>query len=162
MNAIDLLEQQHREVEDLFEQIEEADDSDDKQALFDELADALAIHATIEERHFYPAAFRDATEDLLRESLEEHLAVKRETADMMQLDIDDEQFDAKCEVLKEMVQHHVKEEENELFPKTRRLLGTRTLEQIGEAMENTVAELEAQGAPRNAIPSETEHAPSLE
>lgn len=69
MDAIELLEDQHREVEDLFEEIEEAEASE-KREIFDEIADQLAIHATIEEKHFYPACRDAKTEDILRESLE--------------------------------------------------------------------------------------------
>src|SRR3982751_5212110 len=76
MNAIELLESQHREVEDLFEEIEETDDLEAKADLFEQLADKLAIHATIEEHHFYPAVKEKRTEDILLESLQEHLAVK--------------------------------------------------------------------------------------
>src|SRR3954466_6506700 len=71
MNAIEMLEEQHRDVEDLFEEIEEAEGAE-KQEVFAEIADQLVIHSAIEEKHFYPAVKARQTEDLLRESLEEH------------------------------------------------------------------------------------------
>jgi hemerythrin-like domain-containing protein len=162
MNAIELLEEQHREVEDLFQQIDDTNDDDARQALFDELADAIAVHAAIEERHFYPAAYREATEDLLRESVEEHLAMKRVVADLLELSPSDEAFNAKCRVLRDIVDRHVEEEEGVLFPQARRMLGPDILDELGDEMQETAEELREQGAPRREIPLETAHAPSLE
>ncbi len=122
MNAIDLIKEQHDEVEELFEQLEDAD-GDEKQELFNRIGDALAVHCAIEEQHFYPAVRASRTEDILLESLEEHLQVKRLLADLLDLDVDDETFDAKCQVLQEEVEHHVEEEETELLPKVQKLFG---------------------------------------
>jgi len=66
MDAIQLLESQHREVEDLFEEIEGSDDNEDKMELFEELADKLAVHASIEEHHFYPGVKAKGTEEILK------------------------------------------------------------------------------------------------
>ena len=93
MNAIELLEQQHKQVKKLFEEIEEAE-SGEKEELFDEVADALAVHAAIEEQHFYPATKDARTEELLHEAVEEHLAAKRIIADLLEMDPEDPQFDA--------------------------------------------------------------------
>src|SRR5690242_16135469 len=101
MSAIDLLESQHREVEKLFAQIEKAKDSKRKLALFEQIADKLAIHAAIEEHHFYPAVKDKRTEDILLEAVQEHLGMKRVLADLLKTDVDDETFDAKIKVLKE-------------------------------------------------------------
>src|SRR4051812_17616515 len=127
MSAIDLLESQHREVEKLFSQIEKAKDSDKKMELFEELADKLAIHAAIEEHHFYPAVKEKRTEDILLESLEEHVTIKRTLADLMRIDADDETFDAKVKVLKEEIEHHVEEEESDLFPTVKKLIAAADL-----------------------------------
>jgi hemerythrin superfamily protein len=161
MNAIELLESQHREVEDLFEEIEDSDDLDTKADLFEQLADKLAIHAAIEEHHFYPAVKEKRTEDILLESLEEHLAVKRVLADLLDNNVEDETFDAQLTVLKETVSHHVEEEESDLFPKVRKVLSKDQLEAVGQAMSAEQAELEEKGAPREAIPSETEQAATI-
>src|ERR1700710_2242763 len=123
MNAIDRLESQHSEVADLFSQIEDAgDDADLKGDLFEEIADKLAIHAAIEEHHFYPAVKANRTEDILLEAVEEHLTIKRTLADLLKIDADDKTFDAKIKVLKEEVEHHVEEEESDLFPKVKKIL----------------------------------------
>lgn len=158
MNAIDMLEEQHREVEDLFEQIEDAEGTAEKRELFAQLADNLAVHATIEERHFYPAVKAKDTEEILLESVEEHLAVKRLIADLLADDIDDDTFEAKVKVLKEQVEHHVEEEEDQLFPKVRKLFDEDALEAIGQEMTATQQELLQQGDPRQAVPAETDKA----
>lgn len=157
MSAIDMLESQHREVEDLFEELESATGSE-KIEIFEELADRLAVHAALEEQHFYPAAKDEKTEDLLRESVEEHLAVKRLIADLLELKQADETFDAKVTVLKEQVEHHVEEEEGELFPKVKKLLDAETLDALEQEMTATQDQLDAEGEPRNQVPNETDEA----
>lgn len=157
MNAIVMLEAQHREVEKLFAKIEKSKDPGDKDELFTQLADKLAIHAAIEEHHFYPSVKAKRTEDILLESLEEHLAIKRVLADLLEIDAGDESFDAKIKLLKEEVTHHVSEEEGDLFPKVRKILNKGDLDVIGQQMLAEQEELEEAGDPRNAIPSETGH-----
>ncbi len=161
MNAIELLESQHRDVEDTFAEIESSDGSDSKLRTFEKLADSLAIHAAIEEHVFYPAVKAKGPSDLVLESLEEHLAMKRVIADIMKIDPSDETFDAKVKVLKELVLTHVDEEESELFPQVERLFQGDQLEELGEQMESEAGQLFAEGAPRLNIPSETDRAPAL-
>ena len=84
IDAVEMLEGQHREVEDLFEKLENAGRRD-KRKIFTEIADKLAIHATIEERDFYPVVKAKRTESILLESLEEHLGIKRVLADLLEL-----------------------------------------------------------------------------
>lgn len=158
MNAIDLLEQQHREVEELFEEYEDAGERavKSKERLCREISDQLAIHAEIEEKLFYPESKQENTEEILRESLEEHLAMKRLLADLMESGPSDEQFDAKMKVLKEQVEHHVEEEEKELFPKVRKSCSKEELEDLGERMQTLAEELEAQGEPSKNIPGQTD------
>lgn len=161
MNAIKMLKQQHREVEKLFKQFEAAKSAKQRREVFNEIADALAIHATIEERHFYPSVKQKQTEDLLLESVEEHLEIKRVIADLLEMEAGDDSFDAKVTVLQEDVQHHVEEEEGELFPKVEKLFAAEDLEAIGEAMAETADELKREGNPRDAIPGETDAAAPL-
>ena len=161
MNAIELLKNQHEEAKALFKKIESAGD-EEKQELFERLADALAVHATIEEKHFYPATKNARTEELLQEAVEEHLAVKRLIADLLEMTPEDPQFDAKIAVLKENVEHHVEEEESELFPKVRKMLDMDELEDLGMVMEDMAEDLKASGAPRDAVPMETGSAAPLE
>jgi hemerythrin superfamily protein len=155
MDAIELLKSQHREVAELFKKIELAE-GEEKEDIFDQIADALAVHAAIEEKEFYPATRSARTDDLLREAVEEHLGVKRIIADLLECDSADPQFDAKIKVLKENVEHHVAEEENELFPKVKKLLDKQTLLKLGEIMEETGDAMDEEGSPRDNVPSETD------
>jgi hypothetical protein len=161
MNALELLAEQHDEVDDLIEMIEKTKDQDKKQQLFIELADKLAAHATMEEKLFYPAIFARQTEELVRESFEEHLQIKRVLADMLELDVEDEQFDAKLAVMKEEIHHHAREEEEgELFPKVEKLFDKDELAGLGNEMLVLFDEL-MEGEPRKQVPGETGEAAHL-
>jgi hemerythrin superfamily protein len=161
MNAIKLLKQQHREVEALFKQLEKAKSARPRRKAFEQIADKLAVHATIEEKHFYPSVKRRTTEEILLEAVEEHLGVKRVIADLLELEADDPTFEAKAKVLKDLVEHHVEEEEKTLFPKVSKALDDDELAAIGDEMAQTMEELLERGSPREAVPSETERAASL-
>jgi hemerythrin superfamily protein len=161
MDAIEMLESQHREVEALFSKIGKARDAAKKTTLFEELADKLAMHAAIEEHHFYPAVKAKRTEDILLESLEEHLGIKRVLADLLDLPAGDETFDAKIKVLNEQVSHHVKEEETDLFPKSKKVLDLDERKELAKSMQAEQARLEAKGTPRKSIPGETDAAAPL-
>jgi hemerythrin superfamily protein len=160
MNALELLKSQHDEVDDLFTKIE-ASESSRKAALFAELADKLAAHAKIEEQLFYPAVLAKQTEEILLESAEEHLSIKRLLADLLLLSVDHEHFDAKLSVMKEQVEHHAKEEEEgELFPKVKQLLATDELDALGGEMLSLFEQL-LQSKPRLQVPTETSAAAPL-
>src|SRR5205085_11016612 len=96
-------------------------DASTRARLFPQAADALTAHVTVEEKHFYPAVRARRTEDILLESLEEHLSLKRVLADMLDLKIEDEKWEPKLHVLKEQLEHHHKEEEEHLFPKVEKM-----------------------------------------
>jgi len=157
MNAIEMLEGQHMAVERLFEELEEAR-GDEKQALFDELADSLAMHAMIEERHFYPALSDVETDDLIERSRDEHLRMKRALAELLTLDAENERFDAKLAVLREIVEQHVQEERDEVFPEAERLFDEEELDALAQEMLATMADI-MQGEPRYEVPAELEHGP---
>jgi hemerythrin superfamily protein len=161
MDAIELLKSQHREVENLFSLTQRTKASRPKRKLFDQIADKLAIHAAIEEHQFYPAVKAKRTEGILLESLEEHLGIKRVIADLLKMHGSDDTFDAKVTVLKELVQHHVEEEEHDLFPKVKKVLERDELLKLADTMRSEAQELEARGTPRDAVPSETSQAASL-
>jgi hemerythrin superfamily protein len=160
MDATKLLTEQHTEVDTLIAKIEKAEGSTKRQ-LFEQLADKVAAHSEIEEKIFYPAVMAKQTEDLLLESVEEHLSVKRVLADMLSLDTDDNHFDAKLSVLKEQLRHHAHdEEEKELFPKVRKIMSTDELEGLGGEMAAMFEKL-ADKSPRKAVPSQTRAAAPL-
>jgi hemerythrin superfamily protein len=161
MNAIALLQEQHADVDSLFARLEKAEGSPERRTLFEELADKLAAHAKIEEKLFYPSVMAKQTEELLLESVEEHLSVKRVLTDLMKLDPDDPHFKAKISVLKEQVRHHAHdEEEGELFPKVSRLMSADELEGLGSELLRMFEELLPR-APRRAVPGETGKAAEL-
>lgn len=161
INALELLRSQHDEVESLIEKIENSDDHDEKQALFAEMADKLAAHSTIEEKIFYPSVMENKTRELLLEHTEEHLSVKRLLADMLQLDVDNEHFDAKLTVIKEQLRHHIHDEEEKLlFPKVRRMLSADELAALGNELLAMFESLIEQ-QPRAHVPEETREAAPL-
>ena len=159
MDAIELLEKQHNEVEDLFARIEHDSDDDEKVVLFQELADNLAAHTTVEERIFYPAAYASSTEAMLREAVEEHLAIKRVIADLLVMSPDDENFDAKIKVLREQVEHHIEEEEERLFPAARAELGRSELHTLGTRMKGMFEAEMAKGPSELVLEQTAEAAP---
>jgi hemerythrin superfamily protein len=134
MKATQLLEQQHRKVEGIFAKLEDkADDAHAKQALVQELANDLAAHMTIEQELFYPAVRAiDAT--LVAESLEEHALAELGLRRLLAARAEDA-FKARVTALKELIQHHVKEEEETLFPEVGKAIEADKLEQLGAQME---------------------------
>lgn len=123
-DAIAMLTEDHREVEELFKQYEKLgeDDNDRKKKIADQICTALTLHATIEEEIFYPAV-REAGEDneeLVDEATVEHASAKDLIAQLQEMDPEDELYDAKVKVLSEQIAHHVEEEEKEMFPKAKK------------------------------------------
>jgi hemerythrin superfamily protein len=139
MDAISLLKDDHKSVERLFKRYESAGDRAlvQKLDIVDRIIEELAAHAAIEELIFYPVARATVpkTEDIALESLEEHHIVKWVLSELETMSPEDERFDAKVTVLIENVRHHVKEEENDFFPKVRNELGRGALGELGDAME---------------------------
>jgi hemerythrin superfamily protein len=138
MDAITLLKNDHRTVEQLFKRFEKAGDRAyaEKRDIVDRVVEALSVHAAIEEQLFYPVvrATVPGTEDVTLESVEEHHIVKWVLSELEGMDPDDERFDAKATVLIENVRHHVREEEGDVFPRVRDELGRNALNDLGEAM----------------------------
>ena len=140
MNAIELLKKDHQKVAGLFKKYEGAGDdaASEKEEVFRMIKRELDIHARIEEEIFYPAARQapsEETQELVAEAGEEHKQIKTLLAELDGMDADDEQFDAKMTVLKEDVEHHVEEEQDEMFPEVRKALGNDRLEELGRQLE---------------------------
>lgn len=159
IDALELLIEQHDKVDDLIGQLEDDDlEPTKKAAVFRELADNLAAHASMEEKLFYPAVRAKQTQEILLESAEEHLAIKRVLADLLETRLDDERFDAKLAVLKEEVEHHAREEEEDiLFPQVRKFFDKEELVALGSEM---IALFEAlmTTEPRKDVPAQTRRA----
>ena len=111
MDAIAMLKEDHRKVEDLFEQFEKARGDDRKKKIADEICMELISHTTIEEEIFYPALRGKVEDDLLDEAYVEHDGAKLLIAELLQSEPSTDFFEAKVTVLSEEIKHHVKEEE---------------------------------------------------
>ena len=133
MKATDLLKKQHRQVEKLFKEAEKAQPRQRRQ-LMDQIAEQLKLHTRIEEEIFYPAVRELGTskaEEMMNEALEEHHVVDLVLAELPDVDPEDERFEAKMTVLSELVQHHVEEEEGEVFPMAEKKLGAERIKELG-------------------------------
>ncbi len=142
--AIDLLKAQHEEVAALFKKIEKTSARAQKTKLFDEMASKLAGHDAIERELFYPACEKAmGMTDLLGEALVEHGIVEFSIyqADQARQGKD---FQFKCTVLSEIVEHHVKEEEEEFFPKVEKAIGKDKLVELGARMKERFEESQAE------------------
>lgn len=164
MNAVDLLITQHRTLESKFDDLMTAVDAGSAarcRALLAEAGDDLTVHIASEEQVFYPAVKARRTTDILMESLEEHLSLKRLLADLLALDPGEATFKPKAKVLQEQTEHHHKEEENHLFPQVQKLMDPAELDALGEDMLALQQQLRAEGQPREAVADETNAAAPL-
>ena len=150
IDAVALLKADHRKVEDLFEQVEKARSKDRKEALAHEICTELKVHAMIEEKVFYPACRGEIEEDLIDEAIVEHDGAKVLINEIEAGGPDEEFYDAKVKVLSEMIEHHVKEEEQRvegMFSQARK--AGLPMDDLGERMlamkEQLMAEAKAKG-----------------
>ena len=149
MKATDLLKKQHRQVEKLFKQAEKAQQPRQRRQLMDQIVEMLKMHTRIEEEIFYPAVRELGTskaEDMIDEALEEHHVVDLVMAELPKVDPEDERFEAKITVLSELVDHHVEEEEGEMFPLAERKLGAERIKELGQQMEQMAGEASRRAA----------------
>ena len=163
-DAIALLKQDHRTVEELFEQFEKSSGEGRKQKLAQQICLELSVHATIEEEIFYPACEGKIEEDLLKEAYVEHDGAKVLIGQILEGDgQSDEYFDAKVKVLQEQIEHHVEEEEKRLegmFSQARKAgLDMEALGlQLAERKTELTATFEASGVPKPVLTTMTEPA----
>lgn len=144
-DAIVVLKADHDKVKDLFEQFEKAEAKADKKRIATEAITELRIHALIEEELFYPAlrGKQEVEQSLLEESDEEHHVAKVLIAELISMTTEDH-FEAKFTVLAENIKHHVKEEENDLFPQARKTdidmvaLGKKLIARKNDLMQNGI------------------------
>lgn len=161
MDAIKLLIDQHRKLEGLMKSTVEAREPNARSAALARVGDDLTKHITSEEEVFYPAVKAKRTQDVLLESLEEHLSLKRLLADLLTLDPSAETWEPKFKVLKEQTEHHHEEEEENLFPKVRKALDAVELDALGQQMLALQQQLQRAGAPRDAVVEQTDEAAPL-
>jgi hemerythrin superfamily protein len=152
-DAIALLKQDHAAVKRLFEQEGQLGKQVDekKEFIFKQIKAALEVHATIEEEIFYPAVKKAPSEhvkDEVREGYEEHKQIKALLAQISIITPADETYDMKVKVLKEDVEHHVKDEEGEMFPDAKKFLGESQLMELGAKMGARKEQLEKHSRPK--------------
>ena len=158
-NAIDMLKQDHRMVEELFDQFERVKDNDEEAAaeIIESACAALQIHDRLETEIFYPAIREqdedDELEDVLNEAEVEHESVRELIEKIEAMEWEDEKLHASFTVLSEYVKHHVKEEEQEMFPKLEQLdnvdmdaLGAEMMERKTELMSEMGIEADEETA----------------
>ncbi|HEX8285385.1 MAG TPA: hemerythrin domain-containing protein [Pyrinomonadaceae bacterium] len=147
MNAFQLLKEDHQKVSGIFQQLEPTTERAEKTRteLFARLKEELDVHARIEETIFYPAIKQEAeTREIVLEGFEEHHVVKMLLKELESLPVDTEQWTAKLKVLQENVEHHVEEEEGEMFQKARQVLSEDDIDRLGARMEEEKKRLQEQ------------------
>ena len=153
MDAVALLKADHRKVEDLFAKFENASGKSAKQKLAHEICTELKVHAQIEEEIFYPACEGKIEEDLLKEAYVEHDGAKVLINQIEAGGPEDDFYDAKVKVLSEMIEHHVKEEEQRLegmFAQARK--AGLDMDELGEELAARKAELMAEAKSKGGLP----------
>ncbi|MFN7945096.1 MAG: hemerythrin domain-containing protein [Blastocatellia bacterium] len=140
MNAIEMLKEDHQEAFRLIEELETADDETGTDPTytetFNKLNRALKMHTRVEEEVLYPAMEEfNETRDLIRESYKEHDQVEQLLAQLSTLAPNEEEFQDILAELRDAVEHHVDEEEGELFPKVEELCNQSRLQEMGRRME---------------------------
>jgi hemerythrin superfamily protein len=147
MDAIDMLKADHKKVKELFRQYEAAGDRayQKKKSIAEEVFTEITVHSTLEEELFYPAVKAETDKQgqaLVAESIEEHHVVATLIEELKALDPKDERYDAKFTVLMENVEHHIEEEEDELFPAAEDVLHD-AIEDLGVQMKERKDQLMA-------------------
>lgn len=160
-DALTLLKTDHLAVKKLFESEKKLTKADGKkkEAIFDQIRAALEVHATIEEEIFYPAvksARSEQVKDEAREGYEEHKQIKSLLGQIASTTSADETYDMKIKVLREDVEHHVKDEETEMFPDAKKFLGDKRLMELGAELETRKQQLEKHPATKPALRNQPE------
>jgi hemerythrin HHE cation binding domain-containing protein len=137
MNALTLLEDDHKKMRRLLDELESTTERGvrTREELYSTIKGELTIHELIEEEIFYPA-LKDhpKAKDIVLEGYEEHHVVDLLMAELEGLDVDDESWGAKAKVMKENVEHHMEEEEGEMFKQARSVFERAELDELGERM----------------------------
>lgn len=137
MNVIELLKEDHRKVEGFFQKVKATDESEHKD-LFEQIKEELEIHAHVEEVIFYPKLKEEGDkelQDITLEGIEEHHQAKIFLRELSSLADESEKFEPKLKVLMEDIEHHVQEEEGEMFPMVEEQFDEATLEELGRQVE---------------------------
>lgn len=137
MSAIELLKQQHREVDDLFQRIRSSE-GDERISLLGKVAEALTIHAALEEQFFYPFAREQGVDGIIDESFQDHAEVKRLISEILQVKQTDPRLGELCGRLERMVTEHVSHEESRLMPKVEAVADADELVSMRDDMQQAI------------------------
>lgn len=151
MNALELLKTDHKKVSSLFKQVEATESQEEHLRLFEQIRVELETHTHIEETIFYPRIQQyEDLKDIVLEGIEEHRQVKTLIREIDRLVEGSEKLDAKLKVMGENVEHHVEEEETEMFPKVEKAMSQDELAELGAQLEAAKKEYaKAAGASSN-------------
>ena len=148
MNIVELLKDDHDRVDKLFQKVKANPDGDNT-GLFEQIKAELDVHTSVEETIFYPYLMENGDEELqkiTKEGIEEHRQAKMFLKEISGLKEDSEKFEPKMKVLMEDVQHHVQEEEGQMFPMVEKQFDTSVLEELGGAVEKEKSRLQKSGS----------------
>lgn len=138
MDVFKLLKQDHKELKSILNKLEKTSEKSQKarEKGFKQLMRELSVHAEVEEKLFYPRLQEESKlRETTNEAYEEHHLAKILLKELSETSPDDERWAAKMSVLKEITEHHIEEEEGELFPKAARTLGKEASKELGEQIE---------------------------
>ena len=136
MNALQLLKDDHKKVSHLFGKVKASDSDSEKLELFKQIKQELEVHTHIEETIFYPKLREEEKlKDIVLEGIEEHHQAKMFLREISNLSNDSEKLEPKLKVLMEDIEHHVQEEEGEMFPKVEKVFDESQLEELGKKLE---------------------------
>jgi hemerythrin superfamily protein len=136
MNALDLLKKDHKEVKKLLSELEGEDAGREQRNIFNEIDQKLRLHEHLEETLLYPELKKhEESKEEAIEGFVEHHTANAVLLDLANQKVGSPEFAARAKVLKELIEHHIEEEEGELFDKAEEVLGEERLEQMGEEMQ---------------------------
>jgi hemerythrin superfamily protein len=148
MDVFDLLHEDHQNVSLIFKKIESIKSTETEQTreqLFHELYTELSLHAEVEEEIVYPVfEHKQETSEIVEESLNEHEEIETLLFELKAMAPDDPKWLGRLGELQQKVEHHVQEEEGQLFPKARKLISQDEAEELGETVQTTKDELRGQ------------------
>ena len=149
MDALTLLKRDHDKVKGLLRELEPTTERAEKtrSELFSRIKSELTVHEIIEEEIFYPTLKQHPkAKDIVLEAYEEHNVVDTLMSELSELDVQDETWGAKAKVMIENIEHHIEEEEGEMFEQARKVFDSQELEELGKTMEARKTEAMAEVA----------------
>lgn len=154
MKATILMKRDHATVNGLFRDFKAAKGLDEKFSIFQSIRTELDIHAQCEEEVVYPAFMKiPELKDLVKEGIQEHRMVKQLLAEIGRMDASDRSFVQKVKTLEDNVQHHVQEEENEIFPLVNKHMFGKELDELGRKFDERKAQLQKKAPKKTLAPA---------